>query len=92
MQALVSPSATGRDLDLGDLAAHENFHAWNVKQIRPFVLGPFDYTKPDRTANLWWMEGVTDYYAKVLTYRSGIVDARLVAEPNPRAVPRGSKQ
>ncbi|MHB8637847.1 MAG: M61 family metallopeptidase [Fimbriimonadaceae bacterium] len=60
------------ELNLDDLAAHENFHAWNVKQIRPFVLGPFDYTQPDRTANLWWMEGVTDYYAKILTYRSGL--------------------
>ena len=65
----------GNELNLDDLAAHENFHAWNVKQIRPFVLGPFDYTQPDRTANLWWMEGVTDYYAKVLTYRSGLQDA-----------------
>ena len=62
-------------LDLDDLAAHENFHAWNVKQIRPAVLGPFDYSQKARTSNLWWMEGVTDYYAKVLTYRSGIDDA-----------------
>lgn len=65
----------GNELNLDDLAAHENFHSWNVKQIRPFVLGPFDYTGPDRTANLWWMEGVTDYYAKVMTYRSGLQDA-----------------
>jgi len=65
----------GNELNLDDLAAHENFHAWNVKQIRPYVLGPFDYTQPDRTGNLWWMEGVTDYYSKVLTYRSGLQDS-----------------
>jgi len=61
--------------DLSDLCAHEFFHAWNVKQIRPVLLGPFDYTKPQRTGNLWFAEGVTDYYSKVLTYRSGVHDA-----------------
>ena len=62
------------DNDLSDLAAHEFFHAWNVKQIRPDLLGPFDYTSPQRTGNLWFAEGVTDYYAKILTYRSGVHD------------------
>lgn len=63
-----------KPLDIDDLAAHEFFHAWNVKQIRPAVLGPFDYTKEVRTGNLWFAEGVTDYYAKLLTYRSGLED------------------
>lgn len=63
-----------RPLDIDDLAAHEYFHAWNVKQMRPKVLGPFDYTQPQRTANLWFAEGVTDYYAKITTYRSGLKD------------------
>jgi predicted metalloprotease with PDZ domain len=62
------------DQPIDDLTAHEFFHAWNVKQIRPKVLGPFDYTKPDRTANLWFAEGVTDYYSKLITYRSGLGD------------------
>jgi predicted metalloprotease with PDZ domain len=61
-------------LDLDDLAAHEYFHAWNVKQIRPKILGPFDYTAPQRTGNLWFSEGVTDYYAQMTTYRSGLKD------------------
>ncbi len=65
-----------RPLDIDDLAAHEYFHAWNVKQIRPKILGPFDYTKEQRTANLWFAEGVTDYYAKITTYRSGLQDQR----------------
>lgn len=57
-----------------ELAAHEIFHAWNVKQIRPKVLGPFDYTREVRTTSLWFVEGVTDYYGKLLTYRSGLRD------------------
>lgn len=61
-------------LGLDDLAAHEYFHAWNVKQIRPKILGPFDYTDKQRTANLWFSEGVTDYYAQITTYRSGLQD------------------
>lgn len=62
------------NLGAADLYCHEFFHAWNVKQIRPAVLGPFDYAHPCRTANLWFAEGVTDYYAKILTYRSGAKD------------------
>ena len=66
----VAPQARPEAVD--DLFTHEFFHAWNVKNIRPFVLGPFDYTREVRTDNLWFAEGVTDYYAKVLAYRSGL--------------------
>ncbi|MCW5943946.1 MAG: M61 family metallopeptidase [Fimbriimonadaceae bacterium] len=62
-------------LDLDYLASHEFFHTWNVKRIRPKVLGPFDYTKQVRTRNLWFAEGVTDYYAHVLMHRAGLRDA-----------------
>lgn len=65
-----------RDLNINELAAHEYFHAWNVKRIRPQVLGPFDYTQPVRTRALWWCEGVTDYYATVLLVRSGLIGDR----------------
>ncbi|MBS1721729.1 MAG: M61 family metallopeptidase [Armatimonadetes bacterium] len=54
--------------------AHEYFHAWNVKRIRSAVLGPFDYTKLPKTGALWWLEGVTDYYASLLTHRYGMFD------------------
>lgn len=68
---------------LGTLAAHEFFHAWNVKQIRPKVLGPFDYTQKVRTANLWFAEGVTDYYAQLHTYEAGVYsDADLIQALN----------
>ena len=60
--------------DFGFIAAHEFFHAWNVKQIRPKVLGPFDYSKPAVTGNLWFVEGVTDYYAARACYESGYRD------------------
>lgn len=72
----VIATSNSRELGIEDLAAHEYFHAWNVKQIRPQVLGPFDYEREVRTANLWFAEGVTDYYAKLTTYRSGLRDAR----------------
>jgi predicted metalloprotease with PDZ domain len=54
------------------VSAHEFFHAWNVKRIRPVELGPFDYEREVRTVNLWWSEGVTDYYADVILARSGL--------------------
>jgi predicted metalloprotease with PDZ domain len=61
------------DLTPGTLSllAHEYFHLWNVKRIRSSVLGPFDYTKLPKTGALWWLEGVTDYYASLLPYRYG---------------------
>ena len=43
-----------------DFIAHEFFHLWNVKRIRPSVLGPFDYVNLPQTRNLWFAEGVTE--------------------------------
>jgi predicted metalloprotease with PDZ domain len=54
--------------------AHEFFHLWNVKRIRSRVLGPFDYTKLPETGALWWLEGVTEYYAHELMTRYGYWD------------------
>ncbi len=52
------------------LFAHEHFHAWNVKRIRPAPLGPFDYTKEVYTRDLWAMEGITSYYEALLPVRA----------------------
>jgi predicted metalloprotease with PDZ domain len=52
--------------------AHELFHVWNVKRIRPEALGPFDYTREVHTRLLWMSEGLTEYYADVLLVRAGI--------------------
>jgi len=52
---------------------HEYFHNYNVKRIRPFELGPFDYTKENRTNLLWVSEGITVYYEYIILHRSGIL-------------------
>ncbi len=51
--------------------AHECFHLWNVKRIRSSALGPFNYNVLPRTGALWWLEGVTDYYASLIPHRYG---------------------
>lgn len=54
------------------LLAHEHFHLWNVKRIRPRVLGPFDYNQEAYTRELWIAEGVTSYYDDHTTYRANV--------------------
>lgn len=54
------------------LVAHEHFHAWNIKRLRPVELGPFDYEGENYTRALWIAEGFTDYYAGLLVARPGI--------------------
>lgn len=58
--------------DAVETAAHEFFHVWNVKRLRPAALGPFDYTRENYTPSLWFAEGITSYYAYVHLLRSGI--------------------
>jgi predicted metalloprotease with PDZ domain len=53
--------------------AHEYFHNYNVKRIRPIELGPFDYDKGSRTNMLWVAEGITSYYDKMLLARAGVM-------------------
>ncbi|HKP36241.1 MAG TPA: PDZ domain-containing protein [Pyrinomonadaceae bacterium] len=55
------------------LVAHEFFHLWNVKRIRPDVLGPFDYTKENHTRLLWVAEGVTEYFGNLTLRRTGAI-------------------
>ena len=55
------------------LVAHEYFHAFNVKRIRPDALGPFDYENENYTKLLWVAEGATEYYSNVLLRRAGLV-------------------
>ena len=54
------------------LTAHEVFHAWNVKRLRPVGLGPFDYQKPAHTTALWVVEGLTEYYTELMVLRAGL--------------------
>tara|TARA_R110000737_G_scaffold352064_1_gene396530 strand:+ start:85945 stop:87729 length:1785 start_codon:yes stop_codon:yes gene_type:complete len=53
------------------LVAHEYFHLWNVKRIRPIELGPFNYDAENYTTLLWVMEGFTSYYDELLMLRAG---------------------
>ncbi len=53
--------------------AHEYFHNFNVKRIRPFELGPFDYTRENRTNLLWVSEGMTVYYEYLVIKRAGLL-------------------
>jgi len=55
------------------LVAHEFFHLWNVKRIKPDALGPFDYTKENYTRLLWVAEGITDYYGQLMLRRAGLI-------------------
>jgi predicted metalloprotease with PDZ domain len=54
------------------LVAHEYFHAWNVKRMRPVELGPFDYESENYVSTLWMAEGFTDYYADLIVRRSDL--------------------
>lgn len=74
--ALASQNELERALDG---AAHEFFHVWNVKRLRPAELGPWDFTRPLRTRSLWIVEGITNYYGHLMQRRAGIwTDARLL--------------
>ncbi len=65
-----SPSSSGDAA--ASVAAHEFFHAWNVKRIRPQTLEPVDYTKEMYTRALWFAEGVTSTYGAYTLERSGL--------------------
>jgi predicted metalloprotease with PDZ domain len=63
-------------LAFAELAAHEFFHAWNVKRIHDRVLGPFDYTRENYTRLLWFHEGFTEYMESVILLRAGLLGAK----------------
>lgn len=54
------------------LVAHEYFHTWNVKRIRPLELGPFNYTQENYTTMHWLTEGLTSFMDELFVLRSGL--------------------
>ena len=54
------------------LLAHEHFHLYNAKRLRPVELGPFDFERPPTLGTLWIAEGVTSYYSNLLMARAGL--------------------
>lgn len=68
-------SAERLNLDVitaAEVTAHEFFHVWNVKRVRPAVLWDIDYGSEARTSALWFLEGVTSYYEALTVLRTGL--------------------
>ncbi len=61
--------------DFLTLAAHEYFHLWNVKRIKPKAFVPFDYSQESYTRLLWAFEGITSYYDNLIVRRAGLMSA-----------------
>ena len=60
---------------LASITAHEIFHGWNVKRLRPAEMFPYRYDVPQETVWLWVSEGITDYYADLALVRGEVVDS-----------------
>lgn len=58
------------------LIAHEYFHAWNVKSLRPEALGPFRYEQENYTEDLWFAEGLTDYFDDWIVWKAGLIETK----------------
>ena len=71
---IYNPGFIGNPL-LASITAHEVFHAWNVKRLRPAEMWPYRYDTEQETPWLWVSEGITDYYADLALVRGGIVDS-----------------
>jgi predicted metalloprotease with PDZ domain len=67
---------TDNPLSFASVSAHEFFHAWNVKRIRPQSLEPIDYTRENYTRALWFSEGVTSTVSEHMLFRAGILDEK----------------
>jgi predicted metalloprotease with PDZ domain len=73
----ILPPAVSQSFDAAlpgvlSLVAHETFHLWNVKRIRPAAMWPYDYDTWQPSELLWFSEGVTDYYGDLSMARAGL--------------------
>jgi len=55
------------------VVAHEFFHVWNVRNMRPVGLAQYDYQNEQYTSQLWLAEGLTSYYDNLLLSRAGLI-------------------
>ena len=69
---IYNPQAIGNPI-LVSVTAHEIFHAWNVKRLRPADMVPYVYDRSEPTVWLWVSEGITDYYADLALIRGGVI-------------------
>jgi predicted metalloprotease with PDZ domain len=72
---IYGPSLLGSPVVMS-IYAHEIFHSWNVKRLRPADLYPYRYDQPQPTTLLWVSEGITDYYADLAEVRGGVINAQ----------------
>jgi len=56
------------------LLAHEFFHVWNVKRMRPEEFWAYDYETENYTSLLWLAEGFTAYYDDLICLRAGVLE------------------
>jgi predicted metalloprotease with PDZ domain len=83
----LSPSAvTGNLAVFNSITAHEFFHLWNVKRIRPESLEPVDYTKANYSKALWFSEGVDSTVSGYMLLRAGLIDERAYLENLSQAI------
>ena len=71
-QIIIQGSVRDNTTEALETAAHEFFHTWNVKRLRPAALGPFDYTHENYSRSLWVAEGFTSYYGYLFLLQSGL--------------------
>ena len=69
-----APKVEGYESDLLGTFAHEYFHSWNVKRIRPKSLEPFNFEHANMSSELWFAEGFTEYYGDLALARSGFTN------------------
>ncbi len=72
---VLAPSYVGSEFQ-PSLYAHEIFHSWNVKRLRPAEMWPYQYSHAQPTPWLWVSEGITDYYADLAEVRGGVIDEK----------------
>jgi predicted metalloprotease with PDZ domain len=71
----IDSRAPCKECTLASVTAHEFFHLWNVKRIRPQSLEPIDYTRENITPSLWFSEGVTSTYGSYILLQAGLEDS-----------------
>ncbi len=75
---LASPA--GLEKDIIGTVSHEFFHSWNVERIRPLALEPFNFEQANMSGELWFAEGFTNYYGKLILARTGYYDLGTFAQ------------
>lgn len=60
--------------ELIGISCHELYHTWNIKNIRPKEMMPYDFSKENYSRLGYVAEGVTTYYGDQYLHRCGVFD------------------